>query len=189
MRHTAFTRLLAILTLTSLLGACANTATTDSGQPRPTRSAATIVDDQVIESRALDTLYSDPALKGKIHINVISYNHIVLLTGEALSREARTHAIDVVRNLPKVRRVHNEIRIQDLTGFQSRTQDGWITSKIKTQMLTTPGFSSDSVKVITEQGRVFLMGLVTRAEGHQAAEIARHIKGVQQVIKLFEYAD
>ncbi len=183
------TRLIALLVPGLLLAGCAPTPLTDSGQPRPTRAAATVIDDQRIESSAMDKLYSDPKLQQKIHVNITSYNRIVLLSGEALSRELRDHVIDIVRHLPGVRRVHNEIRIQDLTGFQSRSRDGWITSKIKARMLATKGFDSDAVKVVTEYGTVFLMGLVTRTEGRQAAEIARHVDGVRQVVKLFEYAD
>ncbi len=185
--QTTTNRLIALFALLLLLGGCASTPLTDSGQPRPARSAATVLEDQRIESTALDKLYSNPQLQQKIHINITSYNRIVLLTGEALSRELRDQVVDVVRNLPGVRRVHNEIRIKDLTGFKSRTRDGWITSKIKARMLATKGFDSDAVKVVTEEGTVFLMGLVTPTEGRQAAEIARHVDGVKRVVKLFEY--
>lgn len=189
MQTSTLARRIALLTLALLLGGCAATPLTDSGQPRPARSAATVVEDQRIESTALDRLYGNPELQQKIHVNVTSYNRIVLLSGEALSRELRDHVVDVVRNLPGVRRVHNEIRIKDLTGFQSRTRDGWITSKIKARMLATKGFDAGAVKVLTEEGTVFLMGLVTRKEGRQAAEIARHVNGVKRVVKLFEYVD
>ena len=189
MQTSIITRLIVLLALLLLLAGCAATPLTDSGQPRPTRSATTVVEDQRIESSAMDKLYSDPKLQQKIHVNITSYNRIVLLSGEALSQELRDHVINIVRNLPGVRRVHNEIRIQDLTGFQSRSRDGWITSKIKARMLATKGFDSDAVKVITEYGTVFLMGLVTRTEGRQAAEIARNVDGVRQVVKLFEYVN
>ena len=182
-------RLFALTLALALLGGCASTTETDTGQPLPSRSAATVLDDQRIESSAMDKLYSDPRLEKKIHINVTSYNRVVLLSGEALSAELRRHAVDIVRNLPKVRRVHNEIRIKDLTGFQSRSRDGWITSKVKSIMLATKGFDSDRVKVVTEDGTVFLMGLVSREQGRQAAEIARNVDGVRQVVKLFEYVD
>ena len=189
MQSTLVTPFIALLALTFLLGGCASTPLTDNGQPRPTRSAATVLEDQRIESTAMDKLYGDPKLQQKIHVNITSYNRIVLLSGEALSRELRDHVVDVVRNLPGVRRVHNEIRIKDLTGFQSRSRDGWITSKIKARMLATKGFDSEAVKVLTEDGTVFLMGLVTRSEGRQAAEIARNVNGVKRVVKLFEYVD
>ncbi len=151
------------------------------------RSNQTIIDDQLIETKANDALYKDPERAKRIHINITSYNHVVLLTGEALSKKLRTQLIDVVRRLDKVRRVHNEIRVADLTDFQSRTNDTWITSKVKTQMLTAKGFKSSRVKVITEAGTVYLMGIVAQKTGNQAANIARQVSGVKRVVKVFEY--
>lgn len=151
------------------------------------RGTRSMVDDQVIESNAKDKLYADPEIAKKIHINVTSYNGIVLLTGETVNRSLRARAVNIVRHMDKVRRVHNEIRVGDLTGLKSRTNDGWITSKVKTQMLTAKGFKSGQVKVVTEAGTVYLMGLLSKEAGNQAAEIARNVTGVKRVVKLFEY--
>lgn len=151
------------------------------------RSSQTILDDTVIETKAKDAIYQDPKMAKRVHINITSFNHVVLLTGEALSRATRDKAINIVRNLDKVRRVHNEVRIADLTGFSSRTNDTWITSKVKSKMLATKGFDASRVKVITEDGTVFLMGLVSREVGNQAATIASKISGVKRVVKVFEY--
>lgn len=151
------------------------------------RSNQTILDDQVIEADVKNAIYNDPQRAKRIHINVTSYNRVVLLTGEALSKATRDKVVDIARHAEKVRRVHNEIRIADLTDFSSRTNDAWITSKVKSTMLTTKGFPSSQVKVVTENGSVFLMGLVTREVGNNAASIAREITGVKRVIKLFEY--
>ena len=151
------------------------------------RKPASIVDDQLIEVKVKDKLYTDALLGDKIHINVTSYNGVVLLTGETLSTALRNRAIEVARTQEKVRRIHNEIRVADLSSFGSRTQDTWITSKVKTQMLTTKDFDAAKVKVVTEFGTVYLMGLVTPDTGNQAAEIARHVSGVKRVVKLFEY--
>lgn len=151
------------------------------------RSNQAMLDDEVIETKAKDAMYKDPEMAKRIHINVTSFNRVVLLTGEALSRATRDKAVNMVRNLDKVRRVHNEIRIADLTGFTSRTGDSWITSKVKAQMLATKGFDATRVKVVTEDGTVFLMGLVTKAIGNQAANISREISGVKRVVKVFEY--
>ena len=153
------------------------------------RDTATIIDDNLIEARAKDAIYSEPELVKTVHVNVTSLNRVVLLTGEALSGPLRDRVVDLVRRMDKVRRVHNEIRIADLTDFQSRANDTWLTSKVKAQMLATKGFDSTRVKVVTEFGTVYLMGLVTRAEGDKAADITRHIEGVKRVVKLFEYTD
>ena len=154
---------------------------------RDERSNQSMLDDQVIEAKAKDAIYADPERAKRVHINVTSYNHVVLLTGEALSKTTRSEVLDIVRQLDKVRLVHNEIRIADLTDFSSRTGDSWITSKVKSEMLATRGFPSTRVKVVTENDTVFLMGLVTREVGDHAASIARKISGVKRVIKLFEY--
>lgn len=151
------------------------------------RDTHSLLDDQLIESRATDKLYADPEVAKKIHINVTSFNGIVLLTGETVNRSLRTRAVNIVRYMDKVRRVHNEIQVGDLTSLKSRTNDSWITSKVKTQMLTAKGFKSSQVKVTTEAGTVYLMGIVTKDVGNQAAEIARNVSGVKRVVKLFEY--
>ena len=151
------------------------------------RNSKTILNDTVIETKAKDTIYKDPEMAKRVHINVTSFNNVVLLTGEALSRSLRDRAINIVRNLENVRRVHNEVRIADLTSFSSRTGDTWITSKVKAKMLATKDFDSSRVKVVTEDSTVFLMGLVSREEGKQAATIASQISGVKRVVKIFEY--
>ncbi len=153
------------------------------------RSTATMLDDEGIELSATDLLYNDPELNKKIHVNVTSFNYIVLLSGEVLSSELRTYAVDLVRNLKNVRLVHNELVVADLTVFESRTYDTWITSKVKTAMLTTPDFDATRIKVVTENKSVFLMGMISIQTGNQAAEIARHVEGVAKVIKLFEYIE
>lgn len=151
------------------------------------RNTRSLIDDQLIETKAKDKLYANAEVAKRIHINVTSYNGVVVLTGEVLSRSLRNRAINIVRHMDKVRRVHNELRVADLAGFQSRTSDSWITSKVKAQMITTKGFTSSQVKVVTEAGTVYLMGLVTKDTGNQAAEIARNVSGVKRVVKLFEY--
>jgi osmotically-inducible protein OsmY len=183
--------LLSCLLLTQLQGCAAPIlvagvagGATIANDKRNTRS---MVNDQVIETKTKDKIYADAEIAKKIHINITSYNGVVLLTGETLSKSLRTHAINITRHIDNVRRVHNEIRVADLTGFSSRTNDGWITSKVKTQMLATKGFKSAQIKVTTEAGTVYIMGLVTKEAGNQAAEIARNVSGVKRVVKLFEY--
>ena len=151
------------------------------------RSTRSMIDDQLIESKTKDKIYAESEVAKKIHVNITSYNGVVLLTGETLSKSLRTRAINIARQINNVRRVHNEIRVADLTSFSSRTNDSWITSKVKTQMFTAKEFNSSQIKVITEAGTVFIMGLVTKEAGDRAAEIARNVSGVKRVVKLFEY--
>ena len=146
-----------------------------------------IVNDENIESKATNTLYGDNNINKKIHVNVTSYNGIVLVSGEVLSEDLRQKVIDVVANIPDVRRVHNELVVADLTSFESRSGDTWITSKVKSQMMGDKQLESNFVKVVTENDTVYLMGLVTEKEAEIAAEIARNVTDVKRVVTLFEY--
>ena len=151
------------------------------------RPSTVMLEDEAIELTAVDLLYNKPDLVKTTHVNVTSYNHVVLLTGEALSDNLRHKTVEVVRNINRVKRVFNEIRIADLATFESRSKDTWITSKVKARMLTTDNFDATRIKVVTENRVVYLMGLISHDQGTQAAELARHIDGVERVVKLFEY--
>lgn len=151
------------------------------------RSTNIILKDENIESKATNTLYENTKINKKIHVNVISYNGIVLVTGETLTEELRQQVIDVIRNLPDVKRVHNELAVGSLTSFESRSGDTWITSKVKSQMLSTKELKSTLVKVVTENDTVYLMGIVTEKEAEMAVDVARNVEGVKRVVKIFEY--
>ena len=150
------------------------------------RSAETILKDEQIESTATDKIYSDKKLEKKIHVNITSYNQVVLVTGEALTAELRDYAISLIQNIPQIKRIHNELVVSNLTSFGSRSADTLITSKIKSKMVGAKGLDATRVKVVTENGRVFLMGLVTEKESGIAVNIARNVEDVKQVIKIFE---
>ena len=150
------------------------------------RNADRILKDENIESKATNELYGNTKINKKIHVNVTSYNGIVLVTGEVLTEELRQQVIDVIRNLPDVTRVHNELVVGNLTSFESRSGDTWITSKVKSQMLSTKELKSTLIKVVTENDTVYLMGVVTEKEADMAIEVARNVQGVKRVVKIFE---
>jgi osmotically-inducible protein OsmY len=147
------------------------------------------VEDQSIELKGMDVVYSDPDLYNNAHVSVTSYNAIVLLSGQAPTEELRSRAEGLVRDLPKVRVVHNELTIAAPSSLATRTADSWITTKVKSRMLAEKGFDPSRVKVVTENGTVFLMGIVYRREAEEAVAITRQADGVQRVVKLFEYLD
>ncbi len=153
------------------------------------RTTGMVIDDKGIQFRAADLLHKDESLSGQAHINVTSYNGVVLLTGETPTAEMRTHAEQLVGGIENVRRVHNEITVAAPSSGLTRSSDTLITTKVKTRMLTEKNFDSGRVKVVTENGTVYLMGLMTRDEAAVATEIARGTGGVQRVVKLFEYTD
>lgn len=186
---------LAALTLIAVLAAglqgCAVVAVGGAGAAVATdrRSAGAMVDDQAIELKINNALFKNDQLSKQAHINFTSYGGVVLLTGEAPSEVLRDNAVELVRHVDNVRRVHNEIVIAAPSPIKSRNQDAWITTKVKTKLIATKDVSANSVKVVTENGSVYLMGLLTRAEADAATEAARHVDGVSRVVTLFEYQD
>ncbi len=153
------------------------------------RTAGTIIDDKGIQMKAGNELYEDEMLGDQVHINVASYNGVVLLTGETPTAEMRARAEQIVSEVDKVRRVHNEITVAAPSSGLTRSSDTLITTKVKTRMVAEKEFDSGRIKVVTENGTVYLMGLVTRQQAAVATEISRSVSGVQRVVRLFEYTD
>ena len=153
------------------------------------RTLGAIIDDENVELKAGAKIGLDATLKKKVHVNVTSMNGIVLLTGEAQTTEARDQVLEHVRAINGVRRITKELRIAEPSTFGSRSKDSLITSAVKSRLLVTKHISPAHIKVITEAGVVYLLGLVSRAEGDLAAERATTIDGVTAVVKVFEYLD
>jgi osmotically-inducible protein OsmY len=124
---------------------------------------------------------------GKAHVNSTSYNGKVLLTGEAYDEEKRAAIEEKVRKVPSVKDVVNELQVAGNSSFSSRSNDTLVTSNVKTRMVNAPKFNVLHIKVVTEAGTVYLMGLVTPEEGDAAVEVARTTSGVNRVVKVFEY--
>jgi osmotically-inducible protein OsmY len=149
------------------------------------RTPGTQVDDEGIELKIVDqanTQYGD-----RIHLNVTSYNGVVLLTGEVPDQGAWASVGNLAKNTAKVRVVHNELVAAPNSDLSARTNDSYITSKVKARMVEANKFPPNAVKVVTERGVVYLMGIVTRAEGAAAGETAATTDGVVRVVKVFEY--
>lgn len=151
------------------------------------RTAGTFIEDEEIELKAGSRI--GDALKDDVHINVTSINRSVLLTGEARTDAAKREAEQIARSITNVRNVTNDIKVSGLASFTSRSNDTYITSRVKMEMVRASKFSVNHVKVVTEDGVVYLMGMVTRKEAEDATEIARAVGGVQKVVKVFEYVD
>jgi osmotically-inducible protein OsmY len=185
----------ALLATILLLNACAplvvGGAATTASVAHDRRTAGSVVEDQSIKLRIRSALNNDPELSKQAHINITSFNGIVLLSGEAPTRALRERAGELARRTEKVRRVHNEIQVASPSSMMTRSSDSWITTKVKTALLAAQkeGFDSTRIKVVTENGTVYLLGLVTHSEADVATEEARKVKGVQRIVKLFEYID
>ena len=153
------------------------------------RPAQVVVEDQQIELSAIHQLLQDPAIQGHSRIAVTSYNRTVLLTGQAESADVVRQAVDHVSHLPKVQRVIDELTIGPNTDLMRQSEDVYITSRAKLAMTAVdlPDFNATRIKVVTEDGVVYLLGLVSPAEADAATERVRYVPGVKRVVKLFEY--
>ena len=153
------------------------------------RTTGVFIEDGAIEQKATKGFSADAEIKDSSHINVTSYNTVVLITGEAPSEDIRNRIVNIVREIPKVTHVYNEVTIAAPSSWTSRSSDTLITSKVKTNLLTLDDFDGTRVKVVTDKGVVYLMGIVTRAEADTATGETQHTGGVQKVVKLFQYID
>ena len=150
------------------------------------RTVGTITEDQGIELKAVNRI--NDKFRG-VHINVTSYSRMVLISGEAPDAAAKTEIERIVRAVENVRGVYNELRIGPPTALSARTNDSYITSKVKARFVDQQKFNPVHVKVVTEASAVYLLGMVKRKEADDAVEITRTTSGVQRVVKLFEYLD
>jgi osmotically-inducible protein OsmY len=153
------------------------------------RTTGTVIDDQGIEIKAAYALFEDKEIYDQSHINVTSYNNIVLVTGETLTEALKAKVTDKIKSLPKVRRVYNELIIAAPSALTSRSSDTWITSKVLTKLAAAENVNHFDVKVVTEHSVVFLMGIVSRTEAEAVVDIVSKTAGVQRVVKIFEYTD
>ena len=149
------------------------------------RQAEVMFTDQRIEFSAGRRI--GDALKGQGHVNVTSYNYTVLLTGEVPSAQAKAEVEKIVSEVPQVKTVVNELQIAGASSGASRSNDAYITSKVKGNFLGNGKVRPTDIKVVTEAGVVYLLGLVTREEADAATEVARGTGGVQKVVRVFEY--
>jgi len=149
------------------------------------RTSGAQVEDTSIELRTgnrVDDRYGD-----KVHLNVTSYNRYVLLTGEVPDEAARLEIEKIARGVPNVLGVTNDLQVAGQSSMGARSNDTYLTSKVKTRFLDSGKFNAIHVKVVTEAGVVYLIGMVTPKEAEDAVELARTTGGVRKVVKMFEY--
>jgi osmotically-inducible protein OsmY len=186
-------RLLALIVipiLVSVLSGCVAAVVGGAGTAavigEDRRTVGTVTEDQGIELKAenrINDKFKDA------HINVTSYSRMVLVTGEAPDAAAKAEIEKIARAVENVRGVYNEIAIGSPSSLSARTNDSYITSKVKARFVDQRKFNAIHVKVVTEASVVYLLGLVKHKEADDAVEIARTTSGVQKVVKLFEYID
>lgn len=186
-------RVLAIvLALTATLTGCAKIITVTTSEPIQIsinkRTFGTKINDQQLETIARVNLNKASEQLEDAHINIDSFNGLLLLTGQVPNEQLRNLAGDTVGKINSVRQVHNELIAGVPTTFQERSRDSWITTKIKTKLIAS-SIQSRRILVLTEAQTVFLMGLVSRYEADRITKVAQTTSGVKQVVKVFEYVD
>lgn len=151
------------------------------------RTSGTYIEDEGIELKAFHRL--SEKFNMDAHFNVTSYTRQVLLTGEVADQAAKDEAEKIVRGIPNVKKIYNELTVGGMSSLAERSNDTYITSKVKMRFVDANKFSITYVKIVTEGGVVYLMGMVTHREADDAVEIARMTTGVRKVVKLFGYIE
>lgn len=173
------------LTLGFLLSiaSCATLTGSDAGA----RTPGAIIDDEFIERIAKSEIRRADTRLAAGNINVISFNGIVLLTGQVEDKALKAMAKRAVERIRKARKIQNEIRVGGQTSMVARANDILLTTKVKARLISDENTNADRIKVVTEDGTVFLMGMVSRNAADAAVDVTRSVFGVQQIVKVFEY--
>lgn len=190
-RITLSAKLIAIVLTLSILQGCAAVAvvaiTTGASMATDRRSIGNQIDDQGIELEAYNEIAKNKTLNDSTNLHISSVNGSVLIIGQAPSAYLKDQAIKIINEIKGVVRIHNQIRIGNVTSVTTQTNDVWLTSKVKTALFANNEVNAKDIKVITENGEVFLMGIVSKKEADIAINITRNISGVNRVFKAFEY--
>lgn len=153
------------------------------------RTAGEYVDDNTIELTAQNYLASNKAIRKAVHVRPTSWNGILLITGEIDEPELKQQIVNKLTNITGVRQLVDETTITGKTKLGTRANDAWITTRVKSRLVLKTGLDANRIKVTTTRGSVYLMGIVTPKEGMKATEVARAVKGVERVVKVFEYQE
>jgi len=184
---------LLLLLATIGLNGCGNilaTLQSDSIADDPgERTLGQQIEDESIETKSVVNIHAVDDAFSDAHLVVISYNGYVLIAGQVQSEALKARATQVVRDVRNVRRIYNELEVSAPSSAMTRTSDTWITTKVKSWLLGDSRIEGGRVKVVTENGVVYLMGLATKAEADRITDSASGISGVQRVVQLFEIID
>ncbi len=184
-------RIIALILSSVLMTGCASIIGAAKEEPiredSGSRTTGSYVDDELIEIKATVNIGKGSEELRSSHISVTSFNGIVLITGQVASESSRQEAERIVSQVRKIRRIHNELTVTSPTSSLTRASDTWITAKIKANMLGEERVDATRVKVVTENGVVYLMGLVSQQEAENAINLVRGVNGIQKIVKIFEY--
>lgn len=153
------------------------------------RSLGSFIDDSFIETKAKVNLKKADRRLAKAHLNVVSFNGVVLLVGQVPSENLKRRAGSVVSEVRGVKRLHNELTEAGPLSIPARSNDAWLTTKVKSKLLIARNIKANRIKVVTENGVVYLLGLVSRDLGDRIVAAVRNTFGVQKIVRIFEYIE
>jgi osmotically-inducible protein OsmY len=150
------------------------------------RTVAQVIEDNNIETKITVNLHAENEAYDDAHLIVVSYNGYVLLAGQVNDEPLKAGATEVARKVKGVRRIYNELEIGPPTSAIQRSKDTWITGRIKTELVADSNIEGTRIKVVTENGVVYLMGIVSPPEADLVSGVAANVTGVSRVVRLFE---
>lgn len=181
---------LIIVSLIGLSGCTAIVSATSDGPIKEDpgeRTLGAAIDDQIIETKALVNIRAAHTDLDNANVDAVSYNGILLLIGQVPSENLRQLAAKTAADIKRVRRVHNELAVTGKTSLLVRSNDAWLSTKVRSKLAFSDKIESGRIKVVTENGVVYLMGIVNAQEADIAADLVRQTNGVQRVVRVFEY--
>ncbi|WP_192036596.1 BON domain-containing protein [Halomonas sp. YLGW01] len=191
MRNGIVPTLLLVVSLT--LSGCTTIANVTSdgpiGENYGQRTLGTQIEDESIETKVSVNLGKMDARLADARVNIDSYNGMVLLTGQVPSQELKDKASSIAEQVRNVRQVHNQLSVAANLPIAQRLSDGWLATRIKTGLTANENIDASRLKIVVENGSVYLMGLVTRAESDRVVAAVSSAGGVQRIVKAFEYLD
>ena len=192
-RFTRFSNLLALFLMLASTAGCVSLSKGMSDDPidpnHGKRTFGAFIEDGTIERKVAVNLARASAELDESRIVAVSYNGNVLLAGQVASEDLKTQAGNIAEKVRHVRHVHNELQVVGSNSFLARTNDTWLTSKVKSRLLVNGDAPGWRTKVVTENGVVYLMGLLTREEADAVVEQVQKVYGVQKIVKIIEYID
>ncbi|HHF5300211.1 TPA: division/outer membrane stress-associated lipid-binding lipoprotein [Haemophilus influenzae] len=153
------------------------------------RTTGTQIDDETLEFKVENAVEKDAQIKAEGRVNAVSYNGRVLLIGQVPNSDVKDTATALAKGVEGVNEVYNELTVSPKISFEQISKDSWLTTQVKSKMFVDGRVKATDVKVISENGEVFLLGNVTQSQANAAADIASKISGVKKVIKVFKYLD
>jgi len=180
-------RLFIISFLTLVLSGCLSIASTGAELAYNRNEISQSMANNNITYQAYQRVQKDPVLKDNANITMGSFNNVLLLTGQVKDWKTKQRAENLVKNVPGVKQVYNDLSIAPLSSGAQQTQDAWITTKIKTKIIATNGVTPGNFKVVTEDGVVYIMGAAPKDQVKKVLKLASHTDGVKKVVKMVYY--